>query len=120
MPRLVTLIVPARVVDRNPVIPKGGGTWSPFEPNLNVHVGLVHIVQVIEDDIALGLVEADYPGSHCSVHPQGFPPRGGMDPYERMGALDELGTCLRVLSVEVLMRGRKYRVSAVDDLAELW
>lgn len=65
MSRLIAFIIPARVVDRNPatvlvgmlgeqneinrnrpIIPKGACPWRPLESHLDIHVFLVHIVEV--------------------------------------------------------------------------
>jgi hypothetical protein len=41
MSRLIAFVIPARVMDRDPVVPQGGCSWSPPEPDLYVYVLLI-------------------------------------------------------------------------------
>lgn len=54
--------------DYAPVVPNGTGALGPLEAHLDVRVGLVHLEEVLKDNIALGLVQADNAHRHATVH----------------------------------------------------
>jgi len=118
MPRLLPLIIPTRIVDRDAIIPQRGRARRPLEPHLDVDVVLIHIIQVPEKEIGFRFVEPDDRFRHRAVHEERFPPRGRVHSHERVDALDVLGPRVRVGAVEVFVRGDVDCVSAVDDLAE--
>lgn len=91
----------------------------PAEPNLNVDVLLIHVVQIAQDQITLRLVEPDNPIRHGAVDPQRLPTRRGMDSDQRVRALNVLGSGGRVLAVQVRMCGPVDGVLTVDDCAEV-
>lgn len=102
-----------------PVIPQGTGSRGPLEADLDVYIGLVHGVQVVEDHVALRLVETDDAVRHGPVHPQRLPASGRVDADQGVRALDMLWAELRVVAVQVLVGGDVDGVLAVDDLAEV-
>jgi hypothetical protein len=104
---------------RDAIIPQGTRAGRPAEAHLNVHVLLVHVVQIPEDHVALGLVEPDNPVRHRAVHPQRLPAGRGVDPDQRVRPLDILWPGRRVVLVQVRVRGPVDGVLAVDDLAEV-
>lgn len=119
MTGLLALVIPARVMDRDTVVPQGTGARSPLEPDLDVHVLLVHVVQVVQDQVALGLVETHDLLRHGAVDPEGFPAGGRVHAHDGVDALDVLGAGVGVIAVEVLVRADVDGLAAVDDLAEL-
>lgn len=103
----------------SPVIPQCARVRRPPKPNLDVDVPLVHVVEVVEDHVALGAVEADDAVRHGAVDPQGLPPRGRVHADERVHALDVLEAGLGAVAVEVRVRGPVHGQLAVDDPAEV-
>jgi hypothetical protein len=61
-----------------PVVPERRRARRPLEANLDVDILLVHIIQIIEDDIALSFIESNDTNSHGTIDPQRFPPCGWM------------------------------------------
>jgi hypothetical protein len=53
-----------------PIIPQCARAGRPLEPHLDVHVLLVDVVQVVEEDVALGAVEPYDVRGHCAVDPE--------------------------------------------------
>jgi hypothetical protein len=116
MPWLEAFIVPARIVDCNseftvsfqfyiaegevkPVIPQCARPRTPLEPHLDIRIAFIHIVQIPQNQIALGLVQANNPHCHGAVHPQCLPPSGWVCAYQGMFSLDILRPSLGVLAV---------------------
>lgn len=103
----------------SPVIPQCTRTRSPSKANLDINIALVHLVQILQNRIALALVKPDDTLRHRAVHEQTLPAGDGVHADERVSALDVLGACVGVVAVEVRVRGAVDGVAAVDDLAEL-
>jgi hypothetical protein len=103
VPRLVPFIIPASVVDGDPVVPKCGCTRTPLESHLDIDVLLIHIIQVVEDDIALSSIQANDTISHGSVNPQRLPSRSWMYTNERMDTFNVFWSLLWVISVQIRM-----------------
>lgn len=92
MPRLMALIVPRRIVDRDAIVPQRTRARRPLEAHLDVDVCLVDVEEVVEEEVAFGAVEADNAARHGAVDPEGFPACGWVDADEWMGALEILRT----------------------------
>ena len=103
----------------SPVVPQRTRTGSPVEANLNIDIALVHLVQVLQNCIALTLVKTDNALRHRAIHEQTLPAGDRVHADERVAALDVLGACIGVVAVEVGVCGAVDCVAAVDDLAEL-
>jgi hypothetical protein len=114
VPRLVPLIIPASVVDGDPVVPKCGCTRAPLESHLDIDVLLVHIIQVVEDDIALSSIQANDTISHGSVNPQRLPSRSWVYTNERMNTFNVFWSLLWMLSVQIRMCAAVHGFLAVD------
>lgn len=119
MPWFRSLIIPRCAVDRDSVIPKGRRPRSPLKANLNVDICFVHTIQIIQDQIALGLVQPNNRFGHCSVDEQRFPASGGVCSNDRVDSLDVLRACLGIVAVEICMSAGVDGLSPVDDLTEL-
>jgi hypothetical protein len=104
----------------SPVIPKRTRPSRPIEPHLNINIRLIHFEQVLQNRIALARIQPNDPHRHRAVHEQALPARHRMYADERVAALDILGPGVRVVAVEVGVRGAVDSVAAVDDLAESW
>ena len=102
----------------SPVIPQRTRTRSPSKANLNINIALVHLVQVLQNRIALALIKPDNTLRHRAVHEQTLPACDGVHADQRVAALDVLGACVGVVAVEVGVCGAVDGVAAVDDLAE--
>jgi hypothetical protein len=113
MSRLVAFIVPRRIMDRDSIIPKCRCTRSPLESNLNVYILFVHVVQIVEDNVALGFVEANNPDSHRSIYPQRLPAGCWMNTNKRVHALYVLWSSFWVVAVKIGV------CTAVDSLLSL-
>lgn len=107
---IVTAIVPAGIVNRNaaviigqnvfsmwyhvdilshsPIVPKSRRPRRPLEAHLDVHILLVDVVQVVENHITLGLVQADNAVRHGAVDPKRFPASGWVDAHEGVHTLN--------------------------------
>ena len=103
----------------SPVIPQRTRPRSPPKANLNINIALVHLVQVLQNRIALALIKPDNTLRHRAVHEQTLPACDGVHADQRVAALDVLGACVGVVAVEVGVCGAVDGVAAVDDLAEL-
>lgn len=68
---------------------------------MNVDAPLVHIVEVVENQVTLGLVEANDSDRHCPVDPKRLPARCRMHPDEWMNSFDILGPGVGILSVQI-------------------
>ena len=77
------------------------------------------MVQIVQDHIALGLVEANDGLRHRAIDPQRFPPCGGMDTDDGMNTLDVFGPSVGIIAVEVRVSADIDGFSSVDDFAEL-
>jgi hypothetical protein len=114
VPRLVPLIIPASVVDGDPVVPKCGCTRTPLESHLDIDILLVHIIQVVEDDIALISIESNDAIGHGSVNPQRFPSRSWVYTNERVNTFNVFWSLLWVISVEIRMCAAVHGFFAVN------
>ena len=79
---------------------------------------LVNIEKVVQDDIALSFIETDDLCCEGSVHKQRLPAGGRVYANDRMNKLDVRRTGIRIIAVEIGMRGLEVRLLAVNDLAE--
>lgn len=102
-----------------PVVPNGAGVGRPLEPHLDIDVLLIHIEQIIQDYVALGLVQSHDATRHRPVDEQRLPARGRVNSHQGMNPLDVLGPFLRLLTLQVWMSRDIHRLLAVDDLAEV-
>lgn len=142
MPRVSAAVVPARIVYRDsssgiprqsrvsylkyasddgavsPVIPQCARAGRPLEPDLNVDVVLVHVVQIVQNRIAFPAVQAHDSVRHGPIDPERFPAGRRMHADERVHALDVLRPGRRVVAVQVLVSGLVHGILSVDDLAE--
>ena len=139
MARLQTTIVVRRIVHRNPaaqmsalikhhhhprtsknspVIPQRTRPRRPPKPHLNINIALINLIQILQNHIALRLVQPNDPLRHRAVHEKALPAGDRVHADERVAALDVLGACVGVVAVEVGVRGAVDSVAAVDDLAE--
>ncbi|KAL1987550.1 hypothetical protein VTN96DRAFT_3477 [Rasamsonia emersonii] len=90
----------------------------PPEPHLDIDVLLVHVEQIAQDQVTLGLVQPDNAHRHGAVHPEGLPAGDRMDTHERVFALDVLRPSMGIVPVEIGVRRPVDGGAAVDDLAE--
>ena len=104
----------------SPIIPQRTRPSRPIEPHLDVDITLVHFEQVLQNRIALARIQPDNPHRHRAVHEEALPARYRVDADKRVASLDILGPGVRVVAVEVGVRGAVDSVAAVDDLAESW
>jgi hypothetical protein len=118
VPRLVPSIIPARIMDGDSVVPERRGTRRPSEADLYIDILLVHVVQVIQYQIALVLVEAEYALGHRAVDPQRLPTSCGMNANKRMNSLHEFRASIWVFAIKVRVRTSIHGFLAVDDLSE--
>jgi len=81
---------------------------------------LIDIEKVIQDDIALSLVQTNDSGCERSVDEKRLPASSGVHTNDRVNTLDVLGTGIRIVAVEVGMRRLEVCLLAIDDLAEAW
>lgn len=61
-----------------PIVPDGRGPRGPPEATLDVDVTLINTKQVIQDGVALALVQSDNTQRHGAVDVERFPPSHGM------------------------------------------
>jgi hypothetical protein len=73
-----------------PVVPERRRACCPLEANLDVDILFVHIVQVIENDIAFSFVESNDTIGHRTIDPQCFPSCGRVHTHERMRTFNVL------------------------------
>jgi len=66
----VSLCIWRHIGFASPVVPQSGGAWCPLEPDLNVHVVLIKLAEVVENDIALRLVQTHNAHGHGAVNEQ--------------------------------------------------
>jgi len=69
MPGLITFIVPRRIIDGNSIVPQRAGTRRSAKAYLDVDVSFIHVVEVVEQDVAFGSVQADDAVRHGPVDP---------------------------------------------------
>ena len=103
----------------SPVIPKRTRPRSPPKPHLNINIALINLIQILQNHIALRLVQPDNALRHRAVDEQALPASDRVHAHERVAALDVLGAGVGVVAVEIGVRGAVDRVAAVDDFAEL-
>ncbi|RMZ68353.1 hypothetical protein GMOD_00009968 [Pyrenophora seminiperda CCB06] len=118
MPRLTSLIIPTRIMNRDSIIPKRRRPRCPPEAHLNVNILLVNIKEVVEKDVAFSLVKSNNAVGKRAVHPECFPSRRRMHTNEWVDALDVFWTGTKVVTVEVGVRATVHGFSTVDDLSE--
>lgn len=114
---LVSLWVESRYI---PVVPENRSSRRPPPAQLDVNVLLVHIIQVSENDVALGLVKSHNSVCHGTVDPKGLPTGCRMNSNQRVNPLDVLGTSLRIISVQIGVCGPIHSGPSINDLAEFW
>lgn len=85
----------------SPVIPQRTRPSSPVEANLNVNIALIHLVQVLQNRIALAVVKANDTFRHSTVDVETLPAGDGVHADKRVAALDVLGAGIGVITVEV-------------------
>ena len=54
-------------MDGNAVIPQRASSWSPLEADLDIDIALIHIIEIVEDQIALRFVQTDDGLRHSPV-----------------------------------------------------
>ena len=69
MPGLIAFIVPRRIIDGNSIVPQRAGTRRSAKAYLDVDVSFIHVVEVVEQDVAFGSVQADDAVRHGPVDP---------------------------------------------------
>lgn len=105
-------------MDGNSIVPKGASPGGPLETDLNIYVTFIDIVQVVQDEIALSLVEANDRFRHGSIDPKGFPTSGWMHPNDWVDAFDVLRAGLGIVAVEVFVGAHVDGLSPINDLTE--
>jgi hypothetical protein len=103
---------------RLPVIPQSRCSRRPAESELDINVCLVHIIQVVQNDITLRLVQPNDSIGHGAIHPKRFPPRSRVNSYQRMSPLDVLWPGCWVLSIKIRVCRSVHGVLPVDNFAE--
>jgi hypothetical protein len=103
----------------SPIIPQRTRPRSPPKPDLNIHIPLIHFKQILQNRIALPIIQADNPLRHRAVDEQALPAGDRVHAHKRVAALDVLGPGVRIVAVEVGVRGAEDGVFAVDDFAEI-
>lgn len=81
----LAVIVVGHGVNRRAVVPDRARPRRPMPADLYVGGPLVHVVQVIEDRVGLGLVEPVDAHRHSLIDPERLPSRDGVRADERMG-----------------------------------
>lgn len=119
MPRLIPLVVPAGVVDCDPVVPQRRSPRRPSEAHLDVDILLIHVVQVSKNHVALSLVQSNNAYSHGSIDPKSFPPSRRMYSNKRMHTLNVLRSGGWIIPIKVCMCAAVHSLLAVDDLSEV-
>ena len=119
MSRLSPLIIPAGVVDCDPVVPQRRGARRPPKAYLDVDVFLIYIIQVPKDQVAFSFVQSNNSRCHGSVDPERFPARGRVHSNERMHTLNVLWPGCEVIAVKVWVSAAVHSLLAVDDLPEI-
>lgn len=119
MSRLTALIVPTCIVDCYAVVPECTSSGRPLESDLNVNVLLVHIIQVVQDQVTLILVKANDTIRHGAVHPERLPARCRVYPNDWVDALNVFGPCIWVLTIQVCVSTSVDSLLAVNDFAEV-
>jgi len=105
---------------RNTVVPQCGSFWSPLKTNLYIDVLLVHVVKIIEYQVAFSLVQPNDGFGHSSVDEEGFPTSGWVYTNDRVDSLDMFRARFWVVAVEVSMSAHIDSFLSIDDLAEIW
>jgi hypothetical protein len=118
MSRLPALIVPTSIMNSDTVVPQRRSSRRPLEPHLDVDVAFIHVIQVIEDDIALSFVQSNDAKSHGSIDPEGFPAGRWVHADQGVSSFNELWPGVWILAVQVRVCTAVDCFSAVDDLAE--
>lgn len=103
----------------SPVIPESAGTGRPLESHLNVDVPLVNVIEVSQDEITLGLVQADDSAGHRPVHPECPPTGRWVDANQWVSALNVLRSGIRILAVQIWVGGSVHSLLTIDVLAEV-
>lgn len=102
----------------SPVVPQCACPRRPPEPNLDVDVFLVHVEEIVQDQIALGLVQPHDPDRHGTVDPERLPARGRVHSDQRVDALDMPGPGGGIVAIEVLVGGAVHGLLAIDEFPE--
>lgn len=124
-----------------PVVPQRRRPRRPFEPALDVDVLLIHLEQIPQDHVTLWLVQSNdpvlqseryegqqmsqtnsythgYAHRHRAIDIQRLPARRWVRSNQWVLALDVLRSRIRIITVEVSMRGTVDSVLAVNDAAK--
>lgn len=122
---------------RLPVIPQGRGASGPLESDLDIDILdiesarasfgkvwlrrylLVHIVQVVQDDIALTLVKAYNAPRHGFINEQRLPACGWVDSHKGVLSQNMLWPGMLVASLKVGVGRAVHCLAIINDLAEL-
>lgn len=102
-----------------PIIPQRARPSRPSKPHLNINITLINLEQILQNRIALAVVKAHNPLRHRAVDEQALPARHRVHADNRVAALDVLWAGVRVVAVQVGVRGAVDGVLAVDDFAEV-
>jgi hypothetical protein len=117
---LPILIIPTGIMDRNPVIPKRGCFGGPFESQLDINIFLVYVIKIIQDDIALSLIESYDVFGHGSIDKQRLPASSWMNTNEWMHSLNVLRSSIGIVTVQISVCTNIDGFLAIYNLAKVW
>lgn len=98
--------------------PQRTRSWRPLEAHLDIDIALVHIVQIIQNEIALSFIQSDDGFGHSAIDPERLPSGRGMHTDNGMNALDVLGASIRIITIEICVCAHINGLAAIDDPAE--
>lgn len=101
------------------VVPKRGCVRTPMETDLYVHVIFVHVIEMIEDKVALALIEPHNAIRDGSVNEEAFPARDWMHPNKRMDPFEVLRTSRLVTSLQLLVSHDKHEVCYIASITSM-
>jgi hypothetical protein len=97
-------------VNRDAVVPNSRSLGSPSEPDLNIHVLFINVIEIIQKQVAFRLVQTNDSHRHGAVDPEGLPTGHGVDTNERMSTLDVFRTSGFVATFKLrLAIGNRYK-----------
>lgn len=102
-----------------PIIPEGACSRTPLESNLNIWVLLIDIIQVSQDDIALGLIKPNNTIGHRPVDPKRLPSCCGMNADQWVLTLHVPRPGLRVATLQIRVSRSIDGGLAINELAKL-